>query len=126
MWKHDVSTPISEIAQFLDEASEAMLKFAPGCRLLPFGHLGDGNIHFDVLQPEGVDGKAHTARRDEAARIVHDIVALHGGSISAEHGLGAMKTAEALRYKSPVEVEALRAIRSALDPHRIMNPRVLF
>ena len=126
VWKHDVSTPISEIAQFLDEASEAMLKFEPGCRLLPFGHLGDGNIHFDVLQPEGVDGKAHTARRDEAARIVHDIVALHGGSISAEHGLGAMKTAEALRYKSPVEVEALRAIRSALDPHRIMNPRVLF
>ena len=126
VWKHDVSTPISEIAQFLDEASEAMLKFAPGCRLLPFGHLGDGNIHFDVLQPEGADGKAHTARRDEAARIVHDIVARHAGSISAEHGLGAMKTAEALRYKSPVEVEAMRAIRGALDPHRIMNPRVLF
>ena len=126
VWKHDVSTPISEIAQFLDEATEAMVKFAPGCRVLPFGHLGDGNIHFDVLQPPGGDGKAHSARRDEAARIVHDIVARHGGSISAEHGLGAMKTSEALRYKSKVEINALRAIRAALDPQRIMNPRVLF
>ncbi len=126
VWKHDVSTPISRIAQFLDEATAAMQAFAPGSRVLPFGHLGDGNIHFDVLQPEGGDGAAHSARRDEAARIVHDIVGSLGGSISAEHGLGAMKTAEALRYKSPVEIEAMRAIRAALDPQRIMNPRVLF
>ncbi len=126
VWKHDVSVPISRIAAFLDQATAAMNRFAPGARVLPFGHLGDGNIHFDVLQPEGGDGKAHSARRDEAARIVHDIVGSMGGSISAEHGLGAMKTAEALRYKSPVEVEAMRAIRTALDPHRIMNPRVLF
>ena len=126
VWKHDVSTPISQIARFIDEASAAMARFAPGARVLAFGHLGDGNIHFDVLQPEGGDPKAHSVRRDEAARIVHDIVASLGGSISAEHGLGAMKTAEALRYKSAVEVQALRAIRSALDPLRIMNPRVLF
>jgi len=126
VWKHDVSTPISQIARFIDEASAAMARFAPGARVLAFGHLGDGNIHFDVLQPEGGDPKAHSARRDEAARIVHDIVASLDGSISAEHGLGAMKTAEALRYKSEVEVQALRAIRSALDPNRIMNPRVLF
>ena len=126
VWKHDVSTPISKIAQFIDEASAAMTRFAPGARILPFGHLGDGNIHFDVLQPPGGDPKAHSARRDEAARIVHDIVASLGGSISAEHGLGAMKTTEALRYKPPVEVQALRAIRAALDPNRIMNPRVLF
>ena len=126
VWKHDVSVPISRVARFLDEASAAMRAFAPGCRLLPFGHVGDGNIHFDVLQPEGGDGSAHAARRDAAARIVHDIVAAHGGSISAEHGLGAMKTAEALRYKSAAEVRAMRAVRAALDPDRIMNPRVLF
>ena len=126
VWKHDVSIPISKIASFIDEATAAMQQFAPGCRVLPFGHVGDGNIHFDVLQPEGGDGEAHTARREEAAHVVHDIVARYAGSISAEHGLGAMKTQEALLYKSAVEVEALRAIRRALDPGRIMNPRVLF
>ena len=126
VWKHDVSVPISSIARFLTEAADAVTRFAPDSRVLAFGHLGDGNIHFDVLQPEGGDPKAHTARRDEAARVIHDIVDRFDGSISAEHGLGAMKTLEALRYKSPVEVEALKAIRAALDPHRIMNPRVLF
>ena len=126
VWKHDVSVPISSIAPFLTEAAAAVTRFAPDCRVLAFGHLGDGNIHFDVLQPEGGDPKAHSARRDEAARVIHDIVDRFDGSISAEHGLGAMKTQEALHYKSPVEVEALKAIRAALDPHRIMNPRVLF
>ena len=126
VWKHDVSVPISKVARFIGEATAAVEAFAPGARVLAFGHVGDGNIHFDVLQPEGGDGKAHSAHRDEGARLVHDIVARFEGSISAEHGLGAMKTAEALRYKSPVEVHALRAVRMALDPGRIMNPRVLF
>ena len=126
VWKHDVSIPISRVAAFLDQATLAMQRLAPGCRVLAFGHVGDGNIHFDVLQPERADGAAHAARRDEGSRVVHDIVASMSGSISAEHGLGAMKTADALRYKSPVEVEALRAVRRALDPNRIMNPRVLF
>jgi FAD/FMN-containing dehydrogenase len=103
-----------------------MHDFAPGARIAAFGHVGDGNIHYDVLRPEGGSDPDHAARRDEGSRIVHDIVASLGGSISAEHGLGAMKTAEALRYKSPVEVQAMRAIRQALDPKRIMNPRVLF
>ena len=74
----------------------------------------------------GGDPAAHAAGRDAGARIVHDLIHAMGGSISAEHGLGTMKTAEALRYKSPVEVAALRAVRAALDPKRIMNPRVLF
>jgi len=126
VWKHDISTPISGISRFLIEATAAMERFSPDCRVLAFGHLGDGNIHFDVLQPKGGDGAAHTARRDDAARIIDDIVAELGGSISAEHGLGAMKTLEAERFKSPVELDALRAIRAALDPDRIMNPRVLF
>ena len=125
-WKHDVSVPVSQVAEFLARATAAMQAFAPGARIAAFGHVGDGNIHYDVLRPDGGSDAEHAARRDAGSRIVHDIVHELGGSISAEHGLGAMKTAEALRYKSPVEVEAMRAIRRALDPKRIMNPRVLF
>jgi FAD/FMN-containing dehydrogenase len=125
-WKHDVSVPVSRIAEFIETATAAVQRFAPGTRVVAFGHVGDGNVHYDVLRGEGADDAPHNAMRDEGSRIVHDIVAGLGGSISAEHGLGAMKSEEALRYKSPVEVAALRAVRSALDPKRIMNPRVLF
>jgi FAD/FMN-containing dehydrogenase len=126
VWKHDVSTPLSRVAEFIETATAALEQQFPGVRMDAFGHLGDGNIHFDVLGPTGGDPAAHAAGRDAGARIVHDLVVSLGGSISAEHGLGTMKTAEALAYKSPAEVAALRAIRAALDPGRIMNPRVLF
>ncbi len=125
-WKHDVSVPISRIAEFIETASRALAARYPGVRIDAFGHLGDGNIHFDVLGPVGGDQTRFAAARDEGARLVHDLVVSLGGSISAEHGLGSMKTTEALLYKSPVEVAALRALRFALDPKRIMNPRVLF
>ena len=125
-WKHDVSVPVSQVATFIDRASQAMLAFAPGCRITAFGHVGDGNIHYDVIRPDGGEDAVHSAKREAGSRIVHDIVADLGGSISAEHGLGAMKTDEARRYKSAVEIAALTAIRQSLDPQRIMNPRVLF
>ncbi|MBS0295503.1 MAG: FAD-binding oxidoreductase [Proteobacteria bacterium] len=125
-WKHDVSVPVSRIPAFLDEANAAVARFHPGARVVAFGHVGDGNVHYDVLQPVGADSTAFAALRDEGARIVHDIVARYDGSISAEHGLGRMKSQEALRYKSDVQVEAMRAIRDALDPKRIMNPGVFF
>jgi FAD/FMN-containing dehydrogenase len=125
-WKHDVSTPLSRVAEFIETATTALQQRFDGVRIDAFGHLGDGNIHFDVLGPTGGDPAAHAAGRDAGARLVHDLVVSLGGSISAEHGLGTMKTAEALAYKSPAEVAALRAIRAALDPGRIMNPRVLF
>jgi len=125
-WKHDVSVPIRQVARFIDRASEAMLAFVPGCRITAFGHVGDGNIHYDVIRPDGGDDAAHAARREAGSRIVHDIVADLGGSISAEHGLGTMKTEDARRYKTEVEIAALSAIRQSLDPKRIMNPRVLF
>jgi FAD/FMN-containing dehydrogenase len=125
-WKHDVAVPVSQVAVFLARADAAMRAFAPGCRIAAFGHMGDGNIHYDVLRGDGAPDAPHAARRDAGSRIVHDIVADLGGSISAEHGLGAMKTEEARRYKSPVEIETMVAIRKALDPRRIMNPRVLF
>ena len=118
--------PVSKVADFLESAGAAVRELVPDARICAFGHVGDGNIHYDVLRPEGGDDSAHSALRDNGSRRVHDIVASLGGSISAEHGLGAMKSAEALRYKAPVEVNALRAIRAALDPKRIMNPRVHF
>jgi FAD/FMN-containing dehydrogenase len=125
-WKHDVSVPVSRVAEFLDVTTARMEALAPGARVTAFGHVGDGNIHYDVIRPDGGDDAAHSAMRSDGSRIVHDIVASMGGSISAEHGLGAMKTEEARRYKSPVEVAALSAIRQSLDPKRIMNPRVHF
>ena len=128
-WKHDVSVPVSQVAAFIAEATAALERRYPGCRISAFGHVGDGNIHYDVVPPERADAAqaaAFAALRDEGSALVHDIVAAMGGSISAEHGLGRLKTAEAARYKDPVQLAAQRAVRAALDPHRIMNPAVLF
>ena len=125
-WKHDVSVPVSAVPAFLERAGAEAERVAPGARVVAFGHVGDGNIHYDVLRPGGGDDAVHDALRDRGAEAVHDVVHALGGSISAEHGLGAMKSAEALRYKDPAQVAAMRAIRAALDPGRIMNPRVLF
>ena len=125
-WKHDVSVPVSRIAEFLDEATAAVERFHPGARVSAFGHVGDGNMHYDVLSPAGGDLSAFLARGAEGSQIVHDIVARYDGSISAEHGLGRLKTDEARRYKSRVEIATMQAVRAAIDPHRIMNPGVLF
>lgn len=125
-WKHDVSVPVSQIADFIQEASAAVEAFEPGARISVFGHVGDGNLHYDVLCPEGVDLKAFLGRWEAGSRIVHDIVARYDGSISAEHGLGRLKTDDARRYKSDVELDAMRAVRQALDPLGILNPGVLF
>ena len=124
-WKHDISVPVSRMAEFIERGSALAGRLAPGSNVTAFGHVGDGNVHFDVLQPPG-DGQAHAAAREEGSRAIHDLAHELGGSLSAEHGLGVLKSAEAIRYKSEVEVAALRAVRAALDPKRIMNPRVLF
>ena len=125
-WKHDVSVPLSRIADFLEEATAAVERFHPGARVSAFGHVGDGNLHYDVLCPVDGDRPAFLARWEEGSEIVHDIVARYDGSISAEHGLGRLKTEEARRYKSPLEIRTMQAVRAAIDPHRIMNPAVLF
>ncbi len=125
-WKHDVSVPLSRIADFLEEATAAVERFHPGARVSAFGHVGDGNLHYDVLCPPGGDLKDFLARWEQGSQIVHDIVARYDGSISAEHGLGRLKTDEARRYKSPLEIRTMQAVRAAIDPHRIMNPAVLF
>jgi FAD/FMN-containing dehydrogenase len=125
-WKHDISVPVSRMADFIERGTAMIKRTAPGARVVAFGHVGDGNVHFNVIQPVGADPAAHMAAGEAGSRAVHDLAHDLGGSLSAEHGLGVLKSAEALRYKSEAEVVALRAVRAALDPKLIMNPRVLF
>jgi len=120
--KHDISVPVSAIAEFITRASAVVTAMLPGIRPVPFGHMGDGNVHFNLSQPIGMDSAAFLARWDEFNKIVHDIVADLGGSISAEHGLGRMKRSEITRYKSALEMGLMRAVKHALDPKGIMNP----
>jgi len=120
--KHDVSVPISSIPAFLDEATAAVTRAMPGARPVPFGHLGDGNIHYNISQPVGMDKQAFLKRWSEINAIVHDLVHKFHGSISAEHGIGMSKVDEITRYKTKTELDAMRAIKRALDPDTIMNP----
>jgi FAD/FMN-containing dehydrogenase len=120
--KHDISLPISCIADFLEVTDAALLNVFPDCQLVCFGHLGDGNLHYNVAPPEGEDHEAFLANQDAINRIVHDSVEAFAGSISAEHGIGALKRDELLRYKPAVELNMMRAIKAALDPLGIMNP----
>ncbi|MSP67478.1 MAG: FAD-binding oxidoreductase [Alphaproteobacteria bacterium] len=120
--RHDVAVPVSRIAEFIATASTAVRDRYPAMRILAFGHLGDGNVHFNINQPEGGDPAAHLAEWEAVHRIVHDIVVGMRGSFSAEHGIGRFKRAELERYKSPVELALMRRIKGLLDPGGIMNP----
>jgi len=120
--KHDISIPISRIGEFIAVTDAKLAAAFPGVRMVTFGHLGDGNLHYNVTHPEGGDEAAFIARTDDVNRLVHDSVAAFGGSISAEHGIGQYKRDEIVRYKSPVEIELMRAVKRAVDPLGIMNP----
>ncbi|WP_343662291.1 FAD-binding oxidoreductase [Ralstonia sp.] len=120
--KHDIGVPISRIADFIDVTDRALAAAYPSIRMVTFGHLGDGNLHYNVSPPEGHAHEAFLANQDGINRIVHDSVHAHGGSISAEHGIGQLKREDNARYKSPVELAAMRAIKQALDPRGLMNP----
>lgn len=121
--KHDIAVPISSIGRFIEETDAAIAVAAPGTRMVTFGHLGDGNLHYNVQTPEGGDPKAFLVQYQAALnRIVYDSVHRHHGSISAEHGLGQLKIDDAARYKSPTELALMRAVKTALDPLGIMNP----
>jgi FAD/FMN-containing dehydrogenase len=120
--KHDISLPVSRIAEFI-AATEPLLQQAfPGCQLVCFGHLGDGNLHFNVAPPDGIGHEAFLANQAAVNRVVHDSVIRFGGSISAEHGIGALKRDDLAHYKSAVELDLMRTIKAALDPLGIMNP----
>jgi len=120
--KHDVSIPISRIADFISATDAQLARAHTGVRMVTFGHLGDGNLHYNVSAPEGVDPDVFAGNTAVINRLVHDGVARFGGSISAEHGLGQLKRDEIQRYKSPLELELMRKLKRALDPHGIMNP----
>jgi FAD/FMN-containing dehydrogenase len=120
--KHDVSVPIARIPEFIATASNAVEALVPGARPVPFGHIGDGNIHFNISVPKGGDNEAFLDRWEEVSRTVHDIVHRFGGSISAEHGLGVMKHNEIAHYKSAAELDVMRSLKRTLDPNNILNP----
>ncbi|MFC7049155.1 FAD-binding oxidoreductase [Emcibacter nanhaiensis] len=120
--KHDISVPVSKIPEFLEKATAAVEQAIPGIRPVPFGHIGDGNIHFNLTQPEGADKAAYLDRWEEVNKIVHDIVHGLDGSISAEHGIGRLKVEELTRYKSPLALDLMRKLKKTLDPANILNP----
>ncbi|MFG1345756.1 FAD-binding oxidoreductase [Xanthobacter autotrophicus DSM 431] len=120
--KHDVSVPVSRVPQFIAEASRRCAQHLPGLRVCAFGHMGDGNIHFNLSQPVGMDKAAYLALWEDFNRIVHDLVASLGGSISAEHGIGLLKREELTLYKDPVALRLMAALKAAIDPRGIANP----
>jgi FAD/FMN-containing dehydrogenase len=120
--KHDIAVPVSRIPELVDQVTAAVTAAVPGIRPVPFGHVGDGNLHFNFSQPIGADARAFLAAGPQVHRIVHDITAALGGSISAEHGIGVSKREEIRRYKSPLEIALMQRIKQALDPQGIMNP----
>jgi FAD/FMN-containing dehydrogenase len=120
--KHDISLPVSAIPDFLHASEHALSAAFPGAQLVIFGHLGDGNLHYNLAAPPGEDAQRFMDNGTRANHIVHDLVAERGGSISAEHGIGQLKREELKRYKAPVELDLMRAIKQALDPAGLLNP----
>jgi len=120
--KHDISVPVAAVPAFITEANAACARLIAGARPIPFGHLGDGNIHYNVMQPLGADKAAFLARWDEVNAAVFAAVAKYGGSISAEHGIGALKRDLLPKVKDPVAYELMRTLKRVLDPKGILNP----
>ncbi|PKO87552.1 MAG: hydroxyacid dehydrogenase [Betaproteobacteria bacterium HGW-Betaproteobacteria-10] len=124
--KHDIAVPVSAIPAFLEQADAALAATFPGIRVVAFGHVGDGNLHYNLSKPEAQENTRFVASQREVNQIVHDAVDVLKGSISAEHGIGQLKHEELLRYKSPVEMALMRSIKQALDPRGLMNPGKIF
>jgi D-lactate dehydrogenase (cytochrome) len=120
--KHDVSVPVAAVPAFIKEANAAVTALIPGARPLPFGHLGDGNIHYNVSQPAGADKDEYLRRWDEVNAVVFAVVKKYGGSISAEHGVGVMKRDLLPSVKDPVALDLMRSLKAMLDPNGILNP----
>jgi FAD/FMN-containing dehydrogenase len=120
--KHDISVPVAQIPAFLREADAAVTKLLPGVRILGFGHVGDGNLHYNIFPPPGADEAAFLARWHEIGDVVYEVVNRHGGSISAEHGVGQLKRDLLPKVKDAVALELMRTLKHALDPKGILNP----
>ena len=120
--KHDVSVPIARIPELIARGNPRLEALMPGIRPLPFGHFGDGNLHYNTSQPMGMDKAAYLARSDEISAVIYDLVIELGGSISAEHGIGRLKRELLMRVKSDVELDMMRKVKAALDPQGILSP----
>jgi FAD/FMN-containing dehydrogenase len=120
--KHDVSVPVAQVGKFIRDAEAAVVKEVPGTRVVAFGHVGDGNIHFNLSQPKDWSATDFMEQGQRLAALVYDVVDSYGGSISAEHGIGQAKREELLWYRGETETGLMRAVKGALDPKNIMNP----
>jgi FAD/FMN-containing dehydrogenase len=120
--KHDISVTITALPDFVARASAWVRENVPDGRLVVYGHVGDGNLHFNLNQAPGADAQVFLAREPAIKRAIHDLVRDFGGSFSAEHGVGRLKVAELERYASPVELDLMRAVKHALDPNGVLNP----
>ena len=120
--KHDISVPVASIPEFIERAARAVESVSPGARIVCFGHMGDGNLHYNISQPVGVDPQAFLALYRPMNKAVHDIVRDLNGSISAEHGIGQLKRDELLATAPPVATDLMRRVKAAFDPAGIMNP----
>ena len=120
--KHDISVPVGAVADFIREAGEVVMERVPGTRPVAFGHVGDGNVHFNLSQPEAMTANDFLSLRETLATLVYDVVVRFGGSISAEHGVGQAKREHLQHYKSETEITLMRTLKSALDPDNLLNP----
>ncbi len=120
--KHDVSLPIHLVPRFVKRASQLVQAEVPGIRVVAFGHVGDGNVHFNLSQPLDMDRATYASHRHKLSELVHELAMSMGGSFSAEHGIGQLKRDELRRYRSDIELQVMRKIKAALDPHGLMNP----
>lgn len=120
--KHDISVPVSAIADFITRADQALGARVPGILPFTFGHVGDGNLHYNPIVPADWSEDMRLGRQSEINRIVHDVAVALGGSIGVEHGLGQLRVAEAEHYNSGVELDLMRTVKAGLDPSGLMNP----
>ena len=120
--KHDVAVPVASVPAFLTDAGAAVERRLPGVRVMAFGHLGDGNVHYNLTAPDDLPDHEFAEHAAEVTRAVHDVAHAHGGTISAEHGIGREKRTELRRFKSDVELDLMRRVKAALDPDGLMNP----
>jgi D-lactate dehydrogenase (cytochrome) len=120
--KHDISVPVSQVPRFIEVAGDWVSRHVPQGVLVAYGHLGDGNLHFNINQRAGTRAEELQAAEPALKRAIHDLVRDFGGSFSAEHGIGQLKIAELERYANPVELDLMKRVKQALDPNGIMNP----
>jgi FAD/FMN-containing dehydrogenase len=124
--KHDISVPVSRIPEFIERTDKALQQDFPGVRIVSYGHMGDGNLHYNISKPVGDEDASFKAREQAIMQVIYRMTSTFNGSISAEHGLGQAKPDAAVRFKDPLEMELMRAIKRTLDPAGLMNPGKVF